>query len=450
MHLGNNCPACGKDFEENEEAIICEKCSGVHHLHCWEEAGCSTYHCAPTARNPNFIKADIILTKSEVASVQTSSSGRVVNSERIAMEIESKAKRTSILSIFCALFGSLCFIASIHSLYIKSPPSVVDAAFLLFSTLGGVLSIILGTVSALRIQGNSNLKGGVISVFGILAGAFGLMLGFLGFWLTQDESGFESMEPVHFNSDQIKGFIDKASGNIKTPLMCNVHISAPQSFLEEAQGSGVCLKTIGKFVYVLSNLHVVTAGKRVANLKTLQENSKIIVTFYNGFRKLAEPVWLAPSQIDLVLLKVAAPAKLNLAAKVAPNRLPGIGEKVFAIGNPMGLNWSYTDGVVSAIRQQTFGPHEVSVIQMQTPLNPGNSGGGLYDKDGFLVGINTWIYAKKLSEGLNFSISMDGILTVMDPAIKDLLSLSDTAKSINGEENDNPIKTPSSGLSKNN
>jgi len=65
--------------------------------------------------------------------------------------------------------------------------------------------------------------------------------------------------------------------------------------------------------------------------------------------------------------------------------------------------------------------NEIPLIQMQTPLNPGNSGGGLYDKEGFLIGINTWIYSKSVSEGLNFSIAMDGILSILDPSLLKLL-----------------------------
>ena len=57
------------------------------------------------------------------------------------------------------------------------------------------------------------------------------------------------------------------------------------------------------------------------------------------------------------------------------------------------------------------------VIQTQTPLNPGNSGGGLFTNDGFLVGINTWTNDKKISEGLGFAISLATLLELNPPGL---------------------------------
>ena len=97
-----------------------------------------------------------------------------------------------------------------------------------------------------------------------------------------------------------------------------------------------------------------------------------------------------------------------------------VSEKVFAIGNPMGLDWTYTEGVVSSFRNKQVGKNEISVIQIQTPLNHGNSGGGLYSEKGVLVGINTWIYEKAQTEGLNFSIAIDELTKTLD---SDLLKI---------------------------
>ena len=63
---------------------------------------------------------------------------------------------------------------------------------------------------------------------------------------------------------------------------------------------------------------------------------------------------------------------------------------------------------------------QISVIQIQTPLNHGNSGGGLYSEKANLVGINTWIYEKAQTEGLNFSIAIDEFTKTLDP---DLLKI---------------------------
>ncbi|MBF0407707.1 MAG: trypsin-like peptidase domain-containing protein [Candidatus Riflebacteria bacterium] len=449
IHAGVACPACGEAISEGANISVCNKCGGIHHHECWFERGCSTYHCSPDKKAVQTIIPDIVIKNSDLSNIRTTPKGRIQNSERIAGEIETKLKRTSVLSIICMLAGSLFMVFSVIML-IKPADQIWNAAPLLISVLGGLLTVIIGAISVARIHGNPVLKGVLFSTIGIVTGSAALFLSFFGFVSQSSDFSSENMSPVQFNPEQIKGFIEKASDKIRNPLKCNVHISSPNTFLGEAQGSGVCLKTIGKNVYILSNLHVITAGKKASDLKVLQNAKKILVTFFNGDRKLAEPIWIAPSDIDLILIKTVAPEKLDLSSKISSDRLPGIGDKVFAIGNPMGLNWSYTDGVVSAIRQQLFGKHEVSVIQMQTPLNPGNSGGGLYDQDGYLVGINTWIYTKTVSEGLNFSISMNGISQIMDPSIRKLLSLSDSTESVSGEKYDSTPEAPASRSSKNN
>jgi serine protease Do len=79
----------------------------------------------------------------------------------------------------------------------------------------------------------------------------------------------------------------------------------------------------------------------------------------------------------------------------------------------MALYWSYTEGVISAIRQQGFGSRDVTVYQTQTPINQGNSGGGLYNMAGELVGINTWTQDKSQAEGLSFAISAQSLVDLL-------------------------------------
>jgi len=89
-----------------------------------------------------------------------------------------------------------------------------------------------------------------------------------------------------------------------------------------------------------------------------------------------------------------------------------IGEDVYAIGHPEELLWSYTEGVVSQIRHNftwktESGKHHASVIQTQTPVSFGSSGGPLFDQRGRLVGLN----AAKQSAGLNFAIAINEVNT---------------------------------------
>lgn len=75
-----------------------------------------------------------------------------------------------------------------------------------------------------------------------------------------------------------------------------------------------------------------------------------------------------------------------------------IGSKVYAIGSPLGLEKTITDGIVSAVRQRG----EVPLIQTTAPISPGNNGGGLFDSNGNLIGITT--FKLKGGENINFAI----------------------------------------------
>ena len=72
------------------------------------------------------------------------------------------------------------------------------------------------------------------------------------------------------------------------------------------------------------------------------------VTFYTAETKTAEILWVAPEGIDLALLSCPTPENYNSSVQIGSSNEIKMGEKVFAIGNPMGLDWTYTEGVVSS------------------------------------------------------------------------------------------------------
>ena len=78
---------------------------------------------------------------------------------------------------------------------------------------------------------------------------------------------------------------------------------------------------------------------------------------------------------------------------------------------------------ISGLRTSNLADQPLEVYQTQTPLNPGNSGGGLYDLEGRLIGLNTWTYDKASGEGLGFATSMTSILKLMREAkVTDLIT----------------------------
>lgn len=97
------------------------------------------------------------------------------------------------------------------------------------------------------------------------------------------------------------------------------------------------------------------------------------------------------------------------------NKLPEVGSDVHAIGHPGSLSWTYTKGYVSQLRNNykwTYGKtlHEASIIQTQTPISPGNSGGPLIGADGLLIGVNSF---KAKGENLNFAVNSLEVLNFL-------------------------------------
>jgi S1-C subfamily serine protease len=100
-----------------------------------------------------------------------------------------------------------------------------------------------------------------------------------------------------------------------------------------------------------------------------------------------------------------------------------VGQKVFAIGNPFGLDWTLTTGIVSALDRslpgESGGPAIEHLIQTDAAINPGNSGGPLLDSNGRLIGINTAIYSPSgASAGIGFSVPVDTVMRVVPQLIK--------------------------------
>src|SRR5205807_7713862 len=108
-------------------------------------------------------------------------------------------------------------------------------------------------------------------------------------------------------------------------------------------------------------------------------------------------------ETDLALLKIDEKDLPTLPLLTQPR--PRVGQLVFAIGSPEGLQNSVTMGVVSATYRQPDPAKAMSYIQTDAPINPGNSGGPLIDMNGSVVGINTFILSQGGgSEGLGFAI----------------------------------------------
>ncbi len=143
-----------------------------------------------------------------------------------------------------------------------------------------------------------------------------------------------------------------------------------------------------------------------------------------AFKPSREGVKVAPSNIivahvsqidrnrDLALLSVnSVPAYVHPLALGSASELQ-VGADVYAIGHPSGEEWTFTRGLISQIRRDydwkdKNGMHKADVIQTQTPINVGNSGGPLIGTSGNLLGVNS--FKTRDSEGLNFAISIEEV-----------------------------------------
>jgi S1-C subfamily serine protease len=290
------------------------------------------------------------------------------------------------------------------------------AGILLFGVLTGLVAIVLGSLALGAIR-KSKQKGLGFALVGVLLG-LGDMVGWVilltVFLVHQrpeitlndfqpDLTAFENLDPTINRAMRANVMIESTSGwgPLKTSGI----------------GSGVIMQVRDGEALIITNRHVVDPGfsAEVAG-KGGGKSSKVPLQVQLVDQSVVPGTvtWIAPDGIDLALVKIAF---LSKEAKTAQWKIgrprPPVGATAFAIGNPQGLGWTHTQGAISQYRIHK----ELPIIQTQTVINPGNSGGGLYDKDGFLIGINTWTQDKRVSEGLNFAISLDSLATVNPPGL---------------------------------
>lgn len=181
-----------------------------------------------------------------------------------------------------------------------------------------------------------------------------------------------------------------------------------RNVMEIPQGSG------SGFVWD-RNGHVIT------NYHVIQGASKAQVTLGDRSTWDAELVGSAPEK-DLAVLKIKVPNSKLVPIPVGTSEDLRVGQSVYAIGNPFGLDQTLTTGIVSALGReiQTESGFPVrDAIQTDAAINPGNSGGPLLDSSGRLIGVNTAIYSPSgASAGIGFSIPVAVVRWAVPELIK--------------------------------
>ncbi len=163
------------------------------------------------------------------------------------------------------------------------------------------------------------------------------------------------------------------------------------------------------------------AGHVVTNFHVIQDAAQAIVKLADGRDYQAALVGASPMH-DIAVLRIGVGFKRPPAVPIGTSGDLRVGQKVFAIGNPFGLDWTLTTGIISALDRalpgDAGGPMIRHLIQTDAAINPGNSGGPLLDSAGRLIGINTAIYSPSGAyAGIGFAVPVDTVMRVVPQLI---------------------------------
>lgn len=181
----------------------------------------------------------------------------------------------------------------------------------------------------------------------------------------------------------------------------------PNSSVPQGSGTGFIWDNVG---HIVTNYHVVA-------------NSNVVrVTLSDQSVWKAKIIGVFPDR-DLAVLDIDAPRGKMPPIPLGTSRGLQVGQRVYAIGNPFGLDQTMTTGVISALDREIPGSKGRvirGVIQSDAAINPGNSGGPLLDSAGLLIGVNTAIYSLSgSSAGIGFSIPADEVNRIVPRLIND-------------------------------
>ncbi len=164
-------------------------------------------------------------------------------------------------------------------------------------------------------------------------------------------------------------------------------------------------------------------GLIVTNFHVLRDASEAIATTSDGTKVSVTPVAWSEA-LDLALLQPVKPDALTKSLYFLELRTtePQLGEEVWALGHPAGMSLTVNRGIVSAVRRFSELPERVRKfssldrdslwIQTDCPINPGNSGGPLVDREGRVVGVNTWSWSSQ--QDANFAVHTNHVRTLLD------------------------------------
>ncbi len=229
--------------------------------------------------------------------------------------------------------------------------------------------------------------------------------------LSSSKSGISAQEPRRITGEElaIRDLFKAASPSvvhITTEAVRRDWFNLDVMKIPRGSGTGFMWDEDG---HIVTNFHVV----RDADL------TRVALADHSNWS--AKLVGVAPDK-DLAVLKIDAPSARLHPITLGRSKDLDVGLKVFAIGNPFGLDQTLTTGIISALGREIESANQRTirdVIQTDAAINPGNSGGPLLDSQGKLIGVNTAIYSPSGAyAGIGFAIPVDTVDRVVPQLIR--------------------------------
>lgn len=180
-----------------------------------------------------------------------------------------------------------------------------------------------------------------------------------------------------------------------------------------AEGSGIIISEDG---YILTNNHIINSSSN-SSFYEISKANKIIVSLYNDETEYEATIIGTDEQTDLAVIKID---KTGLTSATLGNSdTIQVGEFAMAIGNPLGMQSSVSSGMISAVnRKVTSDNKSYTLIQTDTAINSGNSGGALVNSKGEVIGINTLKMSGSGIEGMGFAIPINSAKPIAEQLIE--------------------------------
>ncbi|QDV77621.1 trypsin-like peptidase domain-containing protein [Botrimarina mediterranea] len=382
---GTLCAACSKVLSVGEAVAVCRDCGAVHHQGCWvPERGCTAYECtASRASNERLEQVSIRVSADDLRAVTPLPAP--VQPKGGIDALKPRWNRASLWAIAIAILGAP-----------------------LFGLITGAIAMLVACIAL--VTHRPNQRGVVLAAFAMalgLADIVGWAVG-LSYYMggPSNQTSFAEMAIDDESLNSLPSHIARA-------MRANVMINSNMGIGRMGIGSGVVLRVVDGLSYIVTNRHVIdgayTSGTTTAPAD-LSGMARLTVGSITAVQAPASVVWVAPDGIDLALISARLPTGVVDEAHWNADEDVVVGDPVFAIGNPHGLGWTHTSGSISQVRRQTRGGVSYRILQTSAAINSGNSGGGLYDASGRLVGINTMTAEKRFAEGLGFSIAYEALI----------------------------------------